>query len=536
MGVRFLDEPVATKSTGRVRFLDEPAASVQHDPTSLEPPKETKSVPMSQQNSNPVLDAIRGFYKGGSLGVSEKVLAGANALQNQYKGKPLNIWDKGPESLNTQQFKTDYQANRAQQKVEPKSVAGTAGEIASYFTPGTAPSAIFKGATKLVGAGSNALKNVPRAVEGIKAIVPGGMGTAKVVKSAITGGVGAGASTGLQELVETGNASSALEQAGKGAAIGGVAGGILPSVAKILQAGGSKIFKSSGVLSRSKPGELKRNMESVVKNDLAGSVDKIVEKTSKKLNDLENQMQTVLKGNTTPINTTEPIEALRAKLLADPKYVTLGQKGINAIIKEAKANVSAYGDKGIMSVETANKVVRGLKANTKFVRGIPEKENIKAKVWNEIYMSLRNKISEVAPETKALNQQMSEIIPVQTAVEKLVDKAAQKPFLSLSDIVLGTGGLGTGAVLAVPDILKGDLASAGKKSLIPISLVLANKARSNPAVAANIMKAGGNVSKINNPQSIKSGMSLYDMLFGTKNVLPDATSNLNFSTGKWERK
>lgn len=427
-----------------------------------------------KQKFTPIEKGLGGFIKGASLGLSSKLIPLGQTL-TEY-----------PSGQTPPPFKSVYKQKEKEYEGVQKQLEGipyTIGQIASYLTPGTAPKAVFKGVSKGM---QFATKNADKADPIAKYL----MGN-KVLQSSY----GTGAASGLENIVETGNpkqaATKALQDAVLTMGMGGIASPILSGVRKT----GEKLVKSN-ILSKSQ--NLPRDIENLKKHELTkninNSLENIDKKATQKLNQYEDQLDKVLKGNENNlINLNESIEKIRTEVLQDPHFSGMGEKAINSILDQAKNNASRFGTKGVVTPDLANEFKRGLKPKTKF-QPTNSAQNYQKELWNKIYLTVRDKISETVPESKALNQAESEIIPIKDALEKLITANEKKGPIGLSDIILGTGA-GLGALNPVLQSFKqGDVFEGALRSTIPLAAIGIKKGLSSPQGAIMFSNAPQNLS------------------------------------------
>lgn len=416
------------------------------------------------QQPSAAASTARGWLRGMSLGASEQLLPLIKTLAE----------NPGYGSMDYLKSKT-AQNKEELDKFAPKGIASTGGEVASYFTPGGAASGLFKGGQQL------AKQVLPKA--------------GKTLQNVVGGAVSMGEIGGGTKLVETGDPVEAAKTGLADAGLGLATGGLLAGGGKLLKGAADKIIASK-VLSKSKPDELARNLKNLTEQTVEGvhngkkipkdiigitkGIKSIKKQVDNKLTALNNNLESVLAASDTPINLNLPIEELRTKILSDPKFSGMSEQAINNILNQAKKSASRFGEGGVVTPLKANQFKQGLKPKTKFVLGSTPAQSYQQKLWNEIYIATRDKISKEVPVSGELNKRESELIPIKDAIEKLMEQNNKRSLLSLSDKIIGSGGLlGAGAQAA-----HGNYQAALMTALGIPALSLTTKALTSPQAAA----------------------------------------------------
>lgn len=474
-----------------------------------------EQVTITGTNVNPRRDAVEaaaaGLIKGSTLGASDKLIPLFQALTNIPSGqKPYGF----KETFKNKE--EEYKKAIEEAKAAPGCKAAyTGGEIASYFIPGSAPAKIFKGAGKI--AANTTSKVIPKVANKF---------IGKVAEAGITGGLGMGVTGGVEKLIETGDLKQSLDETLKDALTGTILGGGFSAagqgVAKAGKGISEKIIKSK-ILSKSE--NIDRDTKNLVKNNLFGSLKKINKEAEKRLNRLENQMENVLLENKKPINNIDlksVLEKTYKDALSSKEFSTMNSKTIHNIINNAFKNGIRTNDGSTRFYPLdANNLKRSWKAKAKFNFGDNSTQQTVSKLWNKMYLNLRDEIGRKVPETLKLNQAESELIPIFDATKNLIKASEKRNFASLYDLLIGGFSGGINAPMIIKALESGNMLEIIKSLALPFGAVAGKKILTSPQAAGVYLKTSKPVSatleKIATPQGQASMKSLYNMFFPGEN-------------------
>lgn len=331
-------------------------------------------------------------------------------------------------------------AREEQQKAkEEEPLLFGAGEVGSFFIPGTGQAKAFKGGTKI------AKKIIPAAAKGVSE----GLGK-KVLRKGIEGGVGGAISEGVKGTVGEGdiNIVKGAKEAGKGLATGAVVSGTLAGIGPVLKTQAVKFAQSAmKPLKGARKGGFKQ--ENVFKHDVGGSFQQTVKKSKTKIDGADKKLKNII-DNWQSANPKKKIFAddLFDDVLNDidkgkipgvvPGDFQKATNVLNAIITDQK-KTGKLGE--LIDLQTLRKLKTevGKKAYIAGREGeIGEKEAIK-----EVYRRLSERMNSIIPEAIEQNQIMADLLPVKEVAESAIERFGNRnKIFSLKNLFILGGGIG----------------------------------------------------------------------------------------------
>jgi len=266
-------------------------------------------------------------------------------------------------------------------------------------------------------------------------------------KTAQFGALG-GASGGAKAISEGKTKQEVLSQTGKGALIGAGTGLVVGGVEKALT-GASKLLNKTGEKIQTsviKPSQADIkdgfSIDTIKKYNLGGSLKQTFEKTDKTLDSLSKQLNSKLEASNASIDLNKVYENTAKKLLG-AKLESFGSNAQmeGAIEKLRNEIVAVSGSNGIVNIPEAQLVKRASGHFGAWSFGVPTPEaTASQKVYNTFYNELKTAIEQGSPEgVKAINQEISKLIPVMNALIRRIPVAERNNALSLTDIISLTG-------------------------------------------------------------------------------------------------
>jgi hypothetical protein len=282
-------------------------------------------------------------------------------------------------------------------------------------------------------------------VEAGATLAGGGVGSAKTVlgKAAQFGGIGA-LSAGGKAAAEDKSALDIAKDAAIGGTVGAVTGAAFGGVEKGIR-GMSKLFGKAGdkiQTSVIKPtqADIKDgfSIETVKKYNLGGSLKQTFEKTDQQLDTLSKQLNTKLSQSNSAIDLNRAYENTAKKLLGS-KLESFGSNSQmeNAIEKLRSEISTVAGANGVVTIPEAQVIKRASGHFGAWSFGVPTPEaTASQKVYNAFYNELKTQIEKESPEgVRAINQEISKLIPVMNALIRRIPVAERNSAISLKDII-----------------------------------------------------------------------------------------------------
>jgi hypothetical protein len=302
------------------------------------------------------------------------------------------------------------------------------------------------------------------------ALTLGTLGTGSVAKTlagrVVEGGILGGAFTALDNLQ---NKKKATENLATGVAIGGAIPLVGAAVKKGVQ-GVGKVFGGTGErieYSLIKPTKTDLsdgfNVSNIKKYDLGGNLTQTLQKTDEKLSELTQQLKTKLASrpeavidlNDVANKTASDILGNKARYFGD----TAGVKRVLENLANEIENVSAN---GLVDLPEAQIVKQSAGQKGAWVFGFTDPDaKATEMVYTKFYQQLKKEIEKKAPEgIKAINKQISELIPISHAVIRRIPVTERNNVLSLSDII--SGGISFGNPKAIGLFIANRLTKSGQ--------------------------------------------------------------------------
>ena len=253
-----------------------------------------------------------------------------------------------------------------------------------------------------------------------------------------------GASAGAGSVAERKNTKEILQSTKKGAIVGGVTGlafGVaekgLSGLSRLLRATGNKIQTT---VIRPTQADIKDgfSITTVNKYKLGGSLKQTFEKTDKTIDALSKQLNQKLQTSNASLDLNKVYENT-AKRLFGNKLESFGSNTQmeGAIERLRNEIVAVSGKNGLVSIPEAQLVKRASGHFGAWSFGVPTPEaTANQKVYNTFYNELKTAIEKGSPEgVRAINQEISKLIPVMNALIRRIPVAERNNALSLTDII-----------------------------------------------------------------------------------------------------
>lgn len=186
--------------------------------------------------------------------------------------------------------------------------------------------------------------------------------------------------------------------------------------------------------------------ENVFKHNVGGSLTQSYDKVSKKIQDLSGKLKTVLKGSK---GADVDLATVYADTMADYSGNKQADEAVSRILQKIEFELNAGGVKmgsGTLNLADANLAKQavgelGAWLHNPGGRLVSDADNITEKVANTFYKHLKIAIENkaVGP-VKDLNRQLSELIPIKTAIIRRIPVEQRQNVINLGDMI----GFGTG--------------------------------------------------------------------------------------------
>lgn len=309
------------------------------------------------------------------------------------------------------------------------------GEAGSYMMPGSQAGALTKGA----GVGTKML------VSGVTDAATQAVNAGKVDKQTLYTGLTSAATTGVFDVV-----GKVLAKTGEA---------IQNSVIKPNQADMVDGF----------------SMDTVHKYDLGGSLQTTHNKTENVMNAITKERNAKLASSKTQIDLDNVYKATIERMKGD-KLKTFGANtGVSKALDDLKIEIDNIGTK--VSIPEADVVKRATGQYGAWTYGRPDADTSKQAVYNVFYNELKKTIENLSPSgVKELNQQLSELIPVQNAVIRRIPVAERNMPISLTDIIALSASTVDPSALGVLGITRAQKSGAFGNALFKGGTAVSNKA------------------------------------------------------------
>lgn len=267
--------------------------------------------------------------------------------------------------------------------------------------------------------------------------------TSIIGKAAQFGTIGA-VSGGADTLAQGGSGEEALSSAEKGAITGAITGasfGVaekgLTKLSDLISNRGDKIMMS--VIKPSQE-DIKDgfSIETIRKYNLGGSLKTTFEKTDKTLDSLSKQLNEKLKLSNSSVDLNRVYENTAKKLLGNKLESFGSNTQMEGAIEKLRNEIAAVsGQNGLVSIPEAQLVKRASGHLGAWQFGNPTPEaTASQKVYNTFYNELKTTIENNSPEgVRAINQEISKLIPVMNALIRRIPVAERNSAISLTDII-----------------------------------------------------------------------------------------------------
>jgi hypothetical protein len=273
----------------------------------------------------------------------------------------------------------------------------------------------------------------------VSGTIPGAMAKFGAVGAASGAGKALVEGEGIEDVAE-----QALKQGATSAAIGGafgVAGKGLSQFSKLLGKSGDKIQTSviKPSLADIKDGF---SLDTVKKYNLGGSLKTTFEKTDKTLDTLSKQLNQKLESSNASVDMNKAYDATVKKLLGKKLESFGANSQMEGAIEKLRGEIiGVSGKNGLVSIPEAQIIKRASGHFGAWSYGVPTPEaTATQKVYNTFYNELKTAIEKGSPEgVKAVNQEISKLIPVMNALIRRIPVAERNSALSLTDIISLTG-------------------------------------------------------------------------------------------------
>ena len=233
-------------------------------------------------------------------------------------------------------------------------------------------------------------------------------------------------------------------------------------------------------------------IQNVYKHKLEGSLEQTAEKLDEKFNALSQELASKIKSSDAKIDMLDVLDQSLKDMSAD-KAASFGKnanmdKAANFILDE----INQVAPDGVVDLATAQKIKRGIGRLGSWEWGKPDPESsAREALADAVYSKLKVAIEQGSPPgVKEINQQLSELIPIERAVTRRIPVEARNSGISLTDIITGSSGAIGGAIAG-----GGPAAALGAAGMF-----VANRARKSPTLAGKGYRLGEKVGVLETPR------------------------------------
>lgn len=204
-------------------------------------------------------------------------------------------------------------------------------------------------------------------------------------------------------------------------------------------------------------------IENVTKYNLGGSNEQVLTKSNQLLNSLSQKLNTKLAGSNQALNLNQVYDETVASL-SGAKAKDFGNiAGTKRVLDALKNEITEVaGQNGLVSIPEAQLVKQGAGTKGSWVFGSADPDATAVeKVYNTFYSKMKVAIEKSSPEgVREINKQMSEIIPIMTAVIRRIPIENRASMMSINDSMALLGSVFNPKALAL--LGAGRLAKSGK--------------------------------------------------------------------------
>lgn len=282
-------------------------------------------------------------------------------------------------------------------------------------------------------------------VGGLKAPIPATIPGA-IAQGAGFGALGSGGEAATKtsdNAIPTGEDISKIGKAlAVGAAVGGAVGGATSLLEHAIAATGDKIQMTAikPSLADVKDGF---SLDTVKKYDLGGSLSTVYNKTQAALEDLSTQLKEKLADSNATIDLTKVYDDTAAAVSGSKLKQFGSNTSVDRALAQLQEEVLTANPSGGLSIPDAQTVKQAAGKMGSWQYGVTDPESTaRETVYNAFYGQLKKAIEENSPEgVRAINGEISKLIPVANAVIRRLPVAARNSALSLSDMVTASASI-----------------------------------------------------------------------------------------------
>lgn len=178
-------------------------------------------------------------------------------------------------------------------------------------------------------------------------------------------------------------------------------------------------------------------IENVNKYNLGGSLNQSFIKVNERMNDLGSQLYNIIDEAPNKLDLNQVYEKT-IKAFSGEKASSFGQnKNVANVLSKLVDEIDILGDKGIVDLATAQTVKRAAGTQGAWVFGSADPEaRAVEKVYSKFYSILKDEIEDASGNSetvRAINKQLSELIPIHNAIIRRLPIAERNNAISLTD-------------------------------------------------------------------------------------------------------
>lgn len=177
--------------------------------------------------------------------------------------------------------------------------------------------------------------------------------------------------------------------------------------------------------------------QNVFKYDLGGSLQQTAQKTNDKITELTTQLNTAIKGSDKKVNVSGLLNQVKNTLEKDKGKTFGANTKLDYAVNFFRDELKQITQNGSVSLAEAQQMKRSVGKMGAWYYGARDPEsNAIETVANHLYTKLRLAIENTSPrEVAEINNQLSELIPIENAIIRRVPIAERGNVFGLSDIV-----------------------------------------------------------------------------------------------------
>jgi hypothetical protein len=192
--------------------------------------------------------------------------------------------------------------------------------------------------------------------------------------------------------------------------------------------------------------ELQVFKDNIFKHGLEGDLEKSLTKIESKFNNLTTQLDQKIKASDEQVDLVDML----TNVIGDMKKTPAKSFGSNIdsekLFEKILSEIELISPEGVTNLTNAQHIKRAMGAMGAWQNGLRDAEaTARENVYNRLYTEMRKEIELKAPEgVKEINQQLSELIPIEQAIIHRIPVKQRQDLISITDVISTAGALATG--------------------------------------------------------------------------------------------